>query len=100
MIDLGTLGGNYSNPYGINNLRQIVRYSYTPSFQMHAFLWTQGGGMIDSGTLGGNYSNAYGINNLGQIVGESCLAGNSASHSFSWTARRCMIGVGPIGGKI
>ena len=52
MINLGTLGGNYSHAQDINEKGQIVGISETLTGDRHAFLW-QNGSMIDLGTLGG-----------------------------------------------
>ena len=71
LIDLGTLGGNYSVATGVNDQGQVCGYSSLPpnNFPTHAFLWS--GTMIDLGVLGGYFSYAEAVNNLGQVVGKS-----------------------------
>ncbi len=39
MTDLGTLGGDYSRAYGINDNGLIVGDSYTSTGYSHAFLY-------------------------------------------------------------
>jgi probable HAF family extracellular repeat protein len=71
MKDIGTLGGTYSEAYGINNSGQVVGRS------SGGFFLYQNGEMIDLGTRlhpdnNGNVWNLFsvsGINNEGQIVG-------------------------------
>jgi len=55
ITDLGTLGGNYSIAWGINDGGQVVGYSETSSGAGRGCLWSQGD-IIDLGTLGGKYS--------------------------------------------
>jgi probable HAF family extracellular repeat protein len=77
MIDLGTLGGDESWAYGLNNLGQVAGWAELPSGIYHAFVWADADGdgwsssgeMQDLGTLGGLFSAAYGINDSGVIVG-------------------------------
>ena len=69
MQDLGTLGGFLSIGYGINNVGQVIGYSFlTGDLQHHAFLYS-GGSMLDLGALGGSQSIGYGINDVGEAVG-------------------------------
>ena len=77
MTDLGTLGGDQSRAYAVNDAGQVVGVAQMTSRDYHAFLW-KSGVMTDLGTLGGGYSAAYGINEAGQIVGES------DGHAFLW----------------
>ena len=53
--DLGTLGGNSSVAYGINDSGQVAGSSDTPPPGSHAALWN-GTTITDLGTLGGRTS--------------------------------------------
>ncbi|MDD1620966.1 MAG: autotransporter domain-containing protein [Methylococcaceae bacterium] len=80
--NIGTLGGNSSNAYAINNLGQVVGTAGTGA-ATHAFYWQSGQeGLVDIGTLGGNSSTAWAINNLRQVVGEADTG--AATHAFIW----------------
>jgi probable HAF family extracellular repeat protein/predicted outer membrane repeat protein len=73
VIDLGTLGGDYSEARAINNYRQIVGWAADQNGRQRATLfdYTGAGNNIDLGTLGGNGSRAYSINILGDVVGRA-----------------------------
>ncbi len=56
VIDLGTLGGTYSFPFGINNAGEVAGGAATPAqtdfVSTTAFLWTRQSGMMNLGVLG------------------------------------------------
>jgi probable HAF family extracellular repeat protein len=82
MTDLGTLGGTYSDGWGINASGQVTGFSSTTGeASWHAFLYFSGI-MTDLGTLGGTYSDGKGINALGQVVGTSNISGDADYHAF------------------
>ena len=75
---LGSLGGNFSAAYAINNLGQVVGRARLPSDSEHpidhAFLWDQQKGMQDIGPAGDLLSYGVGLNALGQVVGVTSLS--------------------------
>jgi len=75
LTDLGTLGGTFSQGFGVNEKGWVVGFSTTEGDSaLHAFLWRDGV-MTDLGTLGGGdpvpYSVALSINDRGEIAGYS-----------------------------
>src|SRR5512141_1938624 len=84
LIDLGTLGGDFSAANAVNSAGQVVGYSYIADGSERAFLW-QSGVMTNLGTLPGytQGSRATSINSAGQVVGTSSNGGFSV-HAFLW----------------
>ena len=89
VIDLGTLGGSFSQARAVNASGQVVGTSTTDGdAETHAFSWTATGGMIDLGTLGGSESSVNFkwplrvVNDSGQVVGSSSIAGDAEVHAF------------------
>ena len=87
IIDLGTLGGNFSYARDINDSEQVIGLSTTVPgvYNYQAFLY-ENGTMKGLGTLGGTSSEAMSINNFGQIVGNALTAGNLANHPFLYSS--------------
>src|SRR5215469_10684468 len=57
VINLGTLGGSFSEALGINNKGWVPGFSTLQGGQSyHATLWTREQGLQDLGTLGGSNS--------------------------------------------
>jgi hypothetical protein len=70
-IDLGTLGGDCSAVWSINDSGQMTGWALDSADHYHACLFdpTGGGANIDLGTLGGDNSEAYFINDNDQVAG-------------------------------
>lgn len=83
MTDLGTLGGTYSEAYGISPQLCVTGVSKTSSGAPHAFVWNMRVGMLDLGTLGGAFSGAFAINNAGFMAGSSTTS-SGATHAAWW----------------
>jgi probable HAF family extracellular repeat protein len=118
-INLGTLGGNSSQAFGVNSRVQVVGVALnaTPddfsqfmnflpaATQARGFLW-QNGSMHDLGTLGGPDANALVINERGQVAGFSftdsspnATTGMPTVHPFLWENGR-MLDLGSLGGTL
>lgn len=84
MINLGTLGGVFGTPSGLNNRGQVVGTSDLPGDQTkHPFLWKRGR-LRDLGTLGGSSGGANSINENGEVIGWSFTANDEALDGFLW----------------
>jgi probable HAF family extracellular repeat protein len=126
--DLGTLGGNHSAAYWINDRGQVAGFALNNipdpySFfdfgilgssngtQTRSFLWEKGKKMRDLGTLGGPDAFVGILNERGQIVGSSytngtpnsnngpnCLPNVPTQDPFFWEKGK-MIDIGTLGGN-
>lgn len=65
--DLGTLGGTFSQAFGINDRSHVGGGASLPNGNLHAFLWTKHTGMRDLGTLGGPNNAASGPNDRDEV---------------------------------
>lgn len=92
-VDLGTLGGTWSQANALNDADQVAGVSGTGTNGMHAFLYSDGK-MTDLGTLGGNGSVATAISSNGLVVGTSETATNQ-THGFLYAGGK-MIDIGVL----
>jgi probable HAF family extracellular repeat protein len=86
--DLSTLGnGSYSEAWGINNLGQVVGWSYTNGGNgltgVHGFVYSEAEGLRDL-TPDSDNGSALDINDAGQVTGYKTALGGY--HAFRWEA--------------
>lgn len=100
MVDLGTLGGDYSYARDVSDDGSVIAgWAYvTGASNDHAVIWTEDGGISDLGTLGGNWSYAYGVSGDGAVVFGEALTGASYYHAFRY-ANGTMSDLGTLGGN-
>jgi probable HAF family extracellular repeat protein len=95
-FNLGTLGGNYSSAFAINELGQVVGEGDLASTAVRGFLWTQSGGMMALPALGATEGRARDINDLGHIVGWiRTIAGHN--RATLWTDAGLQVDLGSDG---
>lgn len=82
--NIGTLGGNEVLAIDLNDLGQVAgRDTRTFGGNLHAFVWSAGGGMVDIGASPGvTSSGAAAINNHGVVTG---TFQRGFLHAFRWT---------------
>jgi probable HAF family extracellular repeat protein len=87
MQDLGTLGGTWSEAWGVSaDGAVVVGSARNAAGDWHAFRWTASGGMQDLGTLGGRGSGAYGVSADGSVVVGWAQNAAGFYRAFRWTA--------------
>lgn len=80
--DLGTLGGQNSGAFDINNAGTICGFAENALGEALPALWT-GGSVGALPTLGGNLGAAWGLNNAGAAVGHAYVS-SAAYHAALW----------------
>jgi probable HAF family extracellular repeat protein len=78
-VALGTLGGSFSQVWGINRCGHVTGWSGRADGLAHAFLYD--GTMHDLGSLGGSESSGEAISSCGKITGWAVTA-SGRSHAF------------------
>ncbi len=84
MTDLGTLGGAFSTPSGINRSGQVSVISLDSTNQfVQSFLWTSGN-KVPLTSLGGDFVEATTLNDSGTIVGANTDATDTNFIAAAW----------------
>ena len=81
--ELGTLGGDESWAYAINNSNQICGSASFVTGDSHAFIFSDASGMSDLLTLGGYTATAFALDNAGNAVGSAEIV-NRTLHATHW----------------
>lgn len=103
IVDLGSLGGDYSEAYAVNDYGHVVGDScLDPACDVrHPFIWSEWAGIRDLGTLpGGNtYAIASGINLWEEVAGSSAFAQGlpGDTHAFMWRKSEGIQDLGTLG---
>ena len=102
ITDLGTLGGDSSWATAINDAGQVVGYSaISGQLPLHAFVWTQSGGMQDLTPRFDNIKSfALAINAAGNVVGGADLKSTEQEDSLLWTQSGRVLSLGTLGGTL
>jgi probable HAF family extracellular repeat protein len=97
MSDMGTLGGTYAEPFGLNSRGDVVGQAYLSGDQaFHPFLWSRGN-MHDLRTFGGDFGVAYSINDKREAVGWAFTPHNQFFRATLWRQGK-IIDLGSVGG--
>ena len=88
VTDIGTLGGQGTYGFAINDSNQVTGVSDPPTVNgispNHPFLYTNGA-LLDLGTINGtNFANGRALNSQGQVVGDLEID-DSFSRPFLWS---------------
>jgi probable HAF family extracellular repeat protein len=76
VVDLGTLGGNYSRALAVSDSGFVVGQSrIAGNARQHAFRWAADSGIQDLGSFGGD-SYPHAVNNSGAVAGYSHRLGD------------------------
>jgi probable HAF family extracellular repeat protein len=99
IVDLGTLGGDYSDASAVNAHGDVTGQSSDAKGVLHPFKW-HNGKMINLGALDPSAPYGYGaaINDRGWVVGSADVAGGTAMHAFLWRDGK-MTDLGTLGGR-
>jgi probable HAF family extracellular repeat protein len=95
---LGTLGGDYSVAFGVNDRDQVVGISRNGDGDYRAFFWSSLTGMLDIGGAAGGYGTAYAINASGQVTG-LLYEGAAYPQAFLWSLATGVQNLGPGAGR-
>ena len=99
IIELGSLGGKFSDAKGINDNGVIVGSARKENSRWSAFLFDRAGGMHVLGTLGGPSSYGMALNQHGHAVGFADIA-NGDWHAFLYDGSEELKDLGTLGGRI
>lgn len=98
VTNIGTLGGEFSTAYDINDNGQVVGYAATSTSGGRAFLWDSTSGIRNLDPNGIYDSSAYSINNNGFVVGSTLKGGYNGGTAFLWDSVNGLQNLGTLPG--
>lgn len=99
IVELGSLGGKFSDAKGINDNGVIVGSARKEDGSWSAFLFDRAGGMQVLSTLGGRSSYGMALNQHGHAVGFADTA-SGQWHAFLYDGTEALKDLGTLGGKV
>lgn len=105
LVDLGTLGGSWSNPNLINNAGMVVGNATLPGDTTYStFVWSEATGMVALPAIGVGVNPAYFLSDAGLVggiytPGTLDAYGNPATQGFLWSAATGYRFLGTLGGS-
>jgi probable HAF family extracellular repeat protein len=85
IVDLGSLGGNFSEAIAVNDSGTVVGFAQVPEGNEHAFVWTSHTGLQDLGTFGGTDAELWAVNDVGTAVGRAFVAAEQQLVPIIWS---------------
>jgi probable HAF family extracellular repeat protein len=99
MQDLGRIGGDWSQAFGVSaDGSVVVGWASNAIGDRHAFRWTADSGMQDLGRIGGDWSQAFGVSADGSVVVGGAGNASGQERAFRWTAEGGMQDLGTLPG--
>ena len=100
--DIGTLGGASAIAPALNDAGQVAGFASNAAENVHAFRWSETGGMVDLGALGDAvFSFGSAINKTGKVAGVSQFIGPllDPSHAVVWDTAGRLVDLGTLAGQ-
>jgi probable HAF family extracellular repeat protein len=98
--DIGTLGGPFANATALNDAGQVSGSAAGEADKVHAFRWSQSGGMRDLGAPGAGNSFGNDINQRGQVAGYFETTDVPVNRfAFRWDETHGMVDLGVLPGE-
>jgi probable HAF family extracellular repeat protein len=97
VVDIGTLGGDSSRAFGINDEGVVVGLARLADGTDRAFRYSRANGLQQLPTMGGTYGLAFDVNHLGMAAGQT-HNGAGLMRAVTWSAAGQVADLGTLAG--